>query len=170
VDQDVDVVIVGAGFSGLGVAAVLRKAGIGSCLILEAADDLGGTWRDNTYPGCGCDIPSPLYSYSFDQNPDWSRLFAGQPEILDYLRDVARRHGLVERVRFGRKVTGARWIESESRWEVTTSTGERHRARFLVSAVGPLHHPVQPDLPGMESFGGAVFHSAAWRHDVDLTG
>ncbi|WP_225812724.1 flavin-containing monooxygenase [Streptomyces spinosus] len=166
----VDVLIVGAGFSGLGLAAMLRKAGIRSFRILEAADDLGGTWRDNTYPGCACDIPSPLYSYSFDQKPDWSRLFARQPEILDYLRDVARRRGLVEHVRFGQEVRGARWAEEEACWEVVTSAGDRHRARFLVCAVGPLHHPVRPDLPGVESFGGAVFHSAAWRHDVDLTG
>ncbi|MFE2050851.1 flavin-containing monooxygenase [Streptomyces sp. NPDC059459] len=168
--QDADVVIVGAGFSGLGVAALLDKAGFRSYLILEAADDLGGTWRDNTYPGCGCDIPSPLYSYSFHQKADWSRLFAGQPEILDYLRDMARRRGLVGRIRFGQSVTGARWSEVDARWEVETAAGTRLRARFLISAVGPLHHPVVPRLPGTESFGGPAFHSAAWRHDVDLTG
>ncbi|MFI8006905.1 flavin-containing monooxygenase [Streptomyces sp. NPDC086010] len=166
----VDVVIVGAGFSGLGVAAVLDKAGFSSFVILEAADDLGGAWRDNTYPGCGCDIPSPLYSYSFDQKADWSRLFARQPEILGYLRDVAHRRRLVGRARFGRRVDSARWIGAEARWEVTTSVGETYRARFLVSAVGPLHHPAYPDLPGVDSFGGPVFHSAAWRHDVDLSG
>ncbi|MFG2358980.1 flavin-containing monooxygenase [Streptomyces sp. NPDC048521] len=166
----VDVLIVGAGFSGLGVAALLRRAGIRSFRILEAADDVGGTWRANTYPGCACDIPSPLYSYSFDQKPDWRRLFARQPEILDYLRDVARRRGLVDHVRFGQEVRSARWVEADSRWEVVTSAGECHRARFLVCAVGPLHHPALPDLPGVKSFGGAVFHSAGWRHDVDLTG
>ncbi|MGQ5656084.1 flavin-containing monooxygenase [Streptomyces sp. EKR5.2] len=168
--DDVDVVIVGAGFSGLGVAALLDKAGIRSFRILEAADDLGGTWRDNTYPGCGCDIPSPLYSYSFDQNPDWSRLFAGQPEILDYLRVVARRRGLIDRTRFGQEVREARWVEADARWEVVTSAGECHRSRFLISAVGPLHHPASPDLPGIETFGGPAFHSAAWAHEVDLTG
>ncbi|GAA3803933.1 flavin-containing monooxygenase [Streptomyces chiangmaiensis] len=168
--DDVDVVIVGTGFSGLGVAALLDKAGIRSFRILEAADDLGGTWRDNTYPGCGCDIPSPLCSYSFDQKPDWSRLFAGQPEILDYLRVVARRRGLIDRMRFGQEVREARWIEADARWEVVTSTGERYRTRFLISAVGPLHHPVYPDLPGIETFDGPAFHSATWRHDVDLTG
>ncbi|WP_327111365.1 NAD(P)/FAD-dependent oxidoreductase [Streptomyces sp. NBC_01341] len=166
----VDVVIVGAGFSGLGVAAMLDRAGFASFVILEAADDLGGAWRDNTYPGCGCDIPSPLYSYSFDQKADWSRLFARQPEILGYLRDVAHRRRLVGRARFGRRVDSARWIGAEARWEVMTSAGETYRARFLVSAVGPLHHPAYPDLPGIDSFDGPAFHSAAWRHDVDLRG
>jgi len=168
--NDVDVVIVGAGFSGLGIAALLDEAGIRSFRILEAADDLGGTWRENTYPGCGCDIPSPLYSYSFDQKPDWSRLFASQPEILAYLRDVARRRGLIDHARFGRQVRRARWVEAEARWEVVTADGEGYRARFLISAVGPLHHPVYPDLPGIETFAGPAFHSAAWRHDVDLSG
>ncbi|GAA4661469.1 NAD(P)/FAD-dependent oxidoreductase [Amycolatopsis dongchuanensis] len=166
----VDVVIVGAGFSGLGVAALLDKAGVRSIRILEAADDVGGAWRDNSYPGCGCDIPSPLYSYSFDQKPDWTRLFAGQPEILDYLRGVARRRGLIDRTRFGQRVQRARWVEADGRWEILTSTGDSYRARFLICAVGPLHHPAYPDLPGVETFDGPVFHSATWRHDVDLTG
>ncbi|MEU4672884.1 NAD(P)/FAD-dependent oxidoreductase [Amycolatopsis sp. NPDC023774] len=166
----VDVVVIGAGFSGLGVAARLDKSGFRSFRVLEAAEDLGGTWRDNTYPGCGCDIPSPLYSYSFAQKPDWSRLFAGQPEILEYLHDVARRRGLLDRLRFGQRVTRAAWDEDAGRWEVTTATGETYRARFVVSAVGPLHHPSYPELPGVESFRGEVFHSARWRHDVDLTG
>ncbi|MFE7753079.1 flavin-containing monooxygenase [Streptomyces sp. NPDC057428] len=166
----VDVVIVGAGFSGLGIAAMLDNAGFDSFVILEAADDLGGAWRDNTYPGCGCDIPSPLYSYSFDQKSDWSRLFARQPEILGYLRDVAHRRRLDGRARYGRRVDSAHWIEADARWEVVTSQGETYHTRFLVSAVGPLHHPAYPDLPGIESFDGAAFHSAAWRHDVDLTG
>ena len=168
--DDVDVLIVGAGFSGLGVAALLCKAGQRSFQILEAADDLGGTWRDNTYPGCGCDIPSPLYSYSFDQKPDWTRLFAGQPEILDYLHDVARRHGLIDHIRFGQQAQRAQWVEADARWEVVTSTGDRYRARFLISAVGPLHHPAYPDVPGAETFEGPAFHSADWRHDVDLAG
>jgi cation diffusion facilitator CzcD-associated flavoprotein CzcO len=168
--NDVDVVIVGAGFSGLGVGALLDRAGLHSFRILEAADDLGGTWRDNTYPGCACDIPSPLYSYSFDQKPDWTRLFAGQPEILAYLRDVARRRGLTDHTRFGQRVQQARWVETDARWEILTSTGDRYRAQFLISAVGPLHHPAYPDLPGVETFRGPAFHSATWRHDVDLTG
>jgi cation diffusion facilitator CzcD-associated flavoprotein CzcO len=163
-----EVLIIGAGFSGLGVAALLDRAGIRSWRILEAADDVGGTWRDNTYPGCACDIPAPLYSYSFAQKPDWSTLFARQPEILVYLREVAVRRHLLDRVYFGQKVDAAKWCEDH--WDVTTTTGARYQARFLVSAVGVLHHPVQPDLPGIATFRGRAFHSATWDHDLDLTG
>jgi cation diffusion facilitator CzcD-associated flavoprotein CzcO len=169
VDQ-VDVAIVGAGFSGLGVAIRLRKAGIDSFTILESADSLGGAWRDNTYPGCGCDIPSPLYSYSYAQKSDWSRLYAGQPEILDYLRGVARRWKLDEHTVFNARVVSAEWDEPISRWNIRLENGGRVRARFFVSAIGPLHYPSIPDLPGMDKFGGPIFHSAQWRHDVDLTG
>jgi cation diffusion facilitator CzcD-associated flavoprotein CzcO len=168
--DDVEVIIVGAGFSGLGVAARLERAGIRSYRILEAADDLGGAWRDNTYPGCACDIPSPLYSYSFDQKPDWSSLFAPQPEILGYLHDVARKRGLYEHIRLGTRVQSATWDARWSRWTVRVTSGARYRARFLVLAVGPLHHPVIPELRGIETFRGPTFHSAAWRHDVDLAG
>jgi cation diffusion facilitator CzcD-associated flavoprotein CzcO len=169
-DRQPEVLIIGAGFSGLGVAALLDRAGFRSFRILEAALDLGGTWRDNTYPGCACDIPSPLYSFSFAQKPDWSTLFASQAEILAYLHDVAHRRGLIDRIRFGAKVEHAEWEPAQARWTVTTAAGERYHARFLVSAVGPLHHPVYPDLPGIESFRGVAFHSARWDHDVDLSG
>ncbi|WP_433754493.1 flavin-containing monooxygenase [Nocardia sp. CA-135398] len=168
--EDTDTIIIGSGFSGLGIAALLDDAGLRSFRILESGNDIGGTWRDNTYPGCACDIPSPLYSFSFDQKPDWSRLFASQPEILDYLRDVARRRGLIERTRFGQTVKRARWVEDEARWEVTTAEGQHYRCRFLVSAVGPLHHPSYPQVRGAQTFEGPLFHSATWRHDVDLTG
>jgi cation diffusion facilitator CzcD-associated flavoprotein CzcO len=168
--QPTDVLIVGAGFSGLGVAALLDRAGFRSLTILEAADDLGGTWRDNTYPGCACDIPAPLYSFSFAQKPDWHTLFATQAEILGYLRDVVARRGLLDRIRFGAKVERASWDPARARWDVVTTAGDRFAARFLVSAVGPLHHPVVPKLPGIETFLGAAFHSANWDHDLDLTG
>ncbi|MCE7002472.1 NAD(P)/FAD-dependent oxidoreductase [Kibdelosporangium philippinense] len=166
--NELDVVIIGAGFSGLGVAALLDRAGIRSFRILEEASDLGGVWRDNTYPGCACDIPSPLYSFSFDQKANWTRLFAPQPEILAYLHDVARRRGLTDRTRFGTRVARASWDSADARWEVETESGERYRARFLISAVGALHHPVVPDLPGV--FAGPAFHSANWDHSVDLQG
>lgn len=168
--ENVEVLIIGAGISGLGVGALLDRAGIKSLRILESGADVGGTWRENTYPGCACDIPSPLYSFSFAQKPDWTRLFAPQEEILDYLRDVARRRNLTKRIRFGATVEQARWSADTARWQVTTADGGQYRARFLISAVGALHHPVIPDLPGIESFRGNAFHSANWDHDLDLTG
>ena len=168
--NELDVLIIGAGFSGLGVAALLDRAGVRSFRILEEATDLGGTWRDNTYPGCACDIPSPLYSFSFDQKADWTRLFAPQPEILSYLHDVSRRRGLTDRTRFGTRVASAEWDEAAATWEVVTEAGERFRSRFLVTAVGALHHPVIPALSGAATFRGPAFHSADWDHGVDLTG
>lgn len=163
-----DVVIVGSGFSGLGVASRLRSAGFSSFTILESADDLGGAWRENTYPGCACDIPSPLYSYSFAQKPDWSRLFAPQPEILEYLRTFAKREDLDRHIRYGEQVDQAVWDESSGRWDVVTSTGTRYRCRYFIIAVGPLHHPSTPAISGMDQFEGAIFHSAGWRHDLPL--
>lgn len=167
---DVDVIIIGAGFSGLGIAALLDRAGYTSFRILESHDALGGAWRDNTYPGCGCDIPSPLYSYSFAQKPDWSRLFASQPEILEYLNDFAARRRLTDRIQFDARVNSALWLEDSQRWVATTGNGQVYRSRFLVVAVGPLHHPLIPTVPGLDDFRGPVFHSAQWRHDVDLSG
>jgi cation diffusion facilitator CzcD-associated flavoprotein CzcO len=167
--RQVDVLIIGAGFSGLCVARGLRRRGF-SFRILERAGDVGGTWRDNTYPGCACDIPSPLYSYSFAQRAGWTRLFARQPEILDYLRDFARRRRLLEHIRFDTEVTGARWDEANSIWEVTTWAGDRHVARAVVSAIGALHLPATPRLPGLDTFAGPTMHSATWDHGLDLRG
>ena len=166
--REQDVVIVGSGFSGLGVASKLRTAGFSSFTILESAQDLGGAWRENTYPGCACDIPSPLYSYSFAQKPDWSRLFAPQPEILEYLRSFAERRHLDRHIRYGEQVDQAVWDESSGRWDVVTSTGSRYRSRYLIIAVGPLHHPSTPTIPGMDRFEGTIFHSAGWRHELPL--
>jgi cation diffusion facilitator CzcD-associated flavoprotein CzcO len=165
----VDVLIIGAGFSGLCVARGLRRRGF-SFRILERAGDVGGTWRDNTYPGCACDIPSPLYSYSFAQRAGWTRLFPRQPEILDYLRDFASRRRLLEHIRFDTEVTGARWVEATGTWEVTTAAGERHVARAVVSAIGALHVPATPRLPGLDTFAGPTMHSATWDHGLDLRG
>ncbi|GAA4478429.1 NAD(P)/FAD-dependent oxidoreductase [Rhodococcus olei] len=165
-----DVLVLGAGFSGLAAAAMISRVGGLDYLILEQGDDVGGTWRENTYPGCACDIPSPLYSFSFRQNPDWRHLFAPQQEILQYLRDTSAELRITERIRFGTKVTGAAWDEQDASWTVDTEDGAVFRARFLVSAMGILHHASYPDLPGIENFDGPVFHSAHWDHSVDLDG
>jgi cation diffusion facilitator CzcD-associated flavoprotein CzcO len=162
-------VVIGTGFSGLGMAIQLKKDGREDFVVLEKAADVGGTWRDNTYPGCACDIQSHMYSFSFEQNPRWSRSFSPQPEIWQYLRDVTDRYGLRRHIRFGVEVTGARWDADEHRWHVATSQGE-FTARFLVAGIGGLHIPNVPALPGAERFLGKAFHSARWDHDYDLTG
>src|ERR1044071_7690601 len=163
------VVVIGTGFSGLGMAIQLRRDGREDFVVLEKAADVGGTWRDNTYPGCACDIQSHMYSFSFEQNPRWSRSFSPQPEIWAYLRDVTDRYGLRRHIRFGVEVTGARWDADEHRWHITTSDGD-YTAKFLVSGIGGLHIPNVPKLPGVERFRGKAFHSAQWDHDYDLTG
>jgi cation diffusion facilitator CzcD-associated flavoprotein CzcO len=167
---DVDVLIVGAGFSGLGLAVRLKQAGRNNFLIIEKGDEVGGTWRDNTYPGCACDIPSHLYSLSFEPKADWSRLYPPQPELYDYLKDIARRHGLYDHLRLKTRMEKAVWDEAAGFWRLTTDKGEEITARALVSGVGALHIPSVPKLKGIEKFKGAAFHSAQWRHDYDLTG
>jgi cation diffusion facilitator CzcD-associated flavoprotein CzcO len=162
-------VIVGAGFSGIGMAVRLLRDGERDFVLLERADDLGGTWRDNTYPGCRCDVPSHLYSFSFAPNPNWSSTFSSQPEILDYLRDVARRFGVIERVRFNCELEGAEWDEAPSCWRLRTSQGPM-TADVLVCGQGPLNEPMLPEIPGIERFEGSMFHSAQWNHDHDLRG
>ncbi|WP_270070188.1 flavin-containing monooxygenase [Streptomonospora mangrovi] len=151
------------------MAVRLKRAGLHDLVLLERAHEVGGTWRDNTYPGAACDVPSHLYSFSFAPNPDWSRSFSPQPEIWDYLRRVAKDHDVVRHVRFGHDVTDAQWEPAANRWRITT-TGGVFTAQFLISGCGPLADPAIPDIPGLESFQGTVFHSAAWRHDHDLTG
>ncbi|HEY3712213.1 MAG TPA: NAD(P)/FAD-dependent oxidoreductase [Amycolatopsis sp.] len=164
------VVIVGTGFSGLGQAIQLEKAGIRDYVILEKADEVGGTWRDNSYPGCACDVQSHMYSFSYEQNPDWSRSFSPQPEIFEYLKGVADKHRLREKTRFGVEITGAHWDEGERRWTVNTKGGKEFSAQFLISGVGGLHIPQIPKLPGIEAFKGQTWHSAQWNHEFDLTG
>jgi cation diffusion facilitator CzcD-associated flavoprotein CzcO len=166
----VGVAILGAGFAGLCMAIKLQAAGRGDFVIFEKAARLGGTWRDNTYPGCACDVPAHLYSYSFAQNPRWSRTYAPQPEILAYLEDVATRHGLHRRIAFETPITDLTWDEAARHWRLTAADGSEFTARVVVSAVGALHVPAMPDLPGLERFAGVAFHSARWRHDVDLVG
>src|ERR1051325_1067975 len=166
--EDIDIAVIGAGFSGLGMAIRLREAGYEGFVVLERADDVGGTWRDNTYPGCACDVPSHLYSFSFAPNPRWSRSFSGQPEIRAYLEDVADRPGLRARMHFDTAVTGAVWQQAQAHWLVTTARGQL-TADVLIAAGGPLSEPSTPDIPGSHGFPGAVFHSARWDHGTDLT-
>ncbi len=161
--------VVGGGFGGIGAAVMLRRAGYDDVTVFERGERVGGVWNHNTYPGAACDVPSHLYEFSFEPNPRWSRRYAPQAEIQDYLEDVARRHGVLERVRTGTEVTRATWMEEEDRWLLETSGGE-HEADILITAVGQLSQPKLPTLPGLDSFDGPVFHTAQWRHDVDLAG
>ena len=167
--HDHDIAIVGSGFSGLGMAIRLKQAGMNDFVVLERADEVGGTWHANTYPGCACDVPSHLYSFSFAPNPDWTRTYSSQPEIWAYLRRCADRFGVRPHVRLGCAVESATWLEQERRWELETSDGTI-RARVLVAGMGPLTEPKIPDVHGLEDFEGDVWHSARWNHDVDLTG
>jgi cation diffusion facilitator CzcD-associated flavoprotein CzcO len=162
-------VIVGTGFSGIGMAIKLLREGERDFVLLERAGEIGGTWRDNTYPGCRCDVPSHLYSYSFAPNPNWSSTFSPQPEILDYLRGVAARFGVLPHVRFETELESAEWDEGEARWSIQTSRGPLS-ADVLITAQGPLSDPLVPDLPGLDSFEGTTFHSARWDHDHRLEG
>jgi cation diffusion facilitator CzcD-associated flavoprotein CzcO len=168
--ETVDVLIVGAGFSGLCMAIQLRRAGIESFAIIEKGAEIGGTWWFNQYPGCACDIPSHLYSFSFDRNPEWSRMFAEQPEILAYLKSCAKRHGVESRIRLNTPLHEAVWDEAAGVWHATVGDDARIDARVLVSGMGALHVPRLPDLEGRERFEGPAFHSAEWNPNVDLQG
>jgi cation diffusion facilitator CzcD-associated flavoprotein CzcO len=161
--------IVGAGFSGLCMAIRLKQEGIHDFVVLERADEVGGTWQANTYPGCACDVPSHLYSFSFAPNPNWSSTFSPQAEILDYLKDCAERYGVLRHIRFETELESASWDEDEQVWSIETSSGPL-TADFLVAAQGPLSEPSLPEVPGIDSFEGKAFHSAEWDHEHDLTG
>ncbi|MCX6395599.1 MAG: NAD(P)/FAD-dependent oxidoreductase [Propionibacteriales bacterium] len=169
------IVIIGAGFGGLGTAIELLRNGFTNITILERADAVGGVWRDNTYPNAACDVPSSLYSWSFAPNPSWPRRYSGQADILEYIRTVAADQGVHDLVRFGTEVTGASYDDASATWAVTTrdgsgGPGETFTADFLVTAVGQLSRPVIPRIAGADSFAGPAFHSAEWDHGVDLTG
>ena len=166
----VDVLIVGAGFAGLGAAIRLRQAGIHNVVILERGTEVGGTWRDNQYPGAACDIVSNLYSYSFAQNPDWSRNFSGSREILGYIHHLVKTFGLERLIRFQQNVTGMVFDESAGQWSVSTTNGETYRARAVVMCQGPLSNSSWPKITGLESYQGKKIHSARWDHDYDFTG
>jgi cation diffusion facilitator CzcD-associated flavoprotein CzcO len=167
--RSVHVAIVGAGFGGIGAAIRLREAGFDDLVILERASRLGGTWRANTYPGCACDVPSHLYSYSFALNPDWSRFFAPQEEILAYLERVAHDSGVDEQIVYDAEVTGARWDAQRRRWRLETGAGE-YEAQCLIAAAGPLSEPHYPEVAGLHTFGGTMFHSAEWNHAHSVRG
>jgi cation diffusion facilitator CzcD-associated flavoprotein CzcO len=167
--SDVRIAIIGSGFGGLGTAIRLKQQGMHDFVVLERAGDVGGTWRDNTYPGCACDVQSHLYSFSFAPNPDWSRSFSPQPEIQAYLQRCAREYGILPHVRFHHELTDARWDEDAQRWRIQTSRGPL-AAQVLVMAAGALSDPVIPDLPGLDRFEGRAFHSAQWDHAYDLRG
>ncbi|MDQ3936825.1 MAG: NAD(P)/FAD-dependent oxidoreductase, partial [Actinomycetota bacterium] len=164
-----DIAIVGSGFAGLGMAIRLKEQGNDDFVVLERDADVGGTWHANTYPGCACDVPSHLYSFSFAPNPGWSQTYSPQPEIRDYLRRCADRFGVRPNVRLRTTVTEAAWNDDEGHWEIETDRGSM-TARVLVSAMGPLTEPRIPDLPGLDGFEGQIWHSARWKHDYDLDG
>ena len=164
------VVVVGAGFSGIGMAATLLRDGVTDLVVLEKGQDVGGVWRDNGYPGAACDVPSHLYSFSFAPDGRWSKRFAVQAEIHAYLQRVADELGVTARIRFGAEVASASWDDTTKEWTVALTDGQELTADVLVTAVGQLGRPSVPELPGLEDFAGSWFHSAQWDHDVDLSG
>lgn len=165
----VRVAVIGSGFGGLGAAVRLRREGVTDFVVLERAESVGGTWRDNSYPGCACDVPSHLYSFSFAPNAEWPRAFSGQPHIREYLERVTDTFGLRPHIRFGSELLEARWDNEARHWRLRTTKGEL-TADLVVSATGPLSDPKLPDAPGLDGFPGAVFHSSRWDHDYDLAG
>jgi cation diffusion facilitator CzcD-associated flavoprotein CzcO len=167
--REVRVAVIGSGFSGLGMAIALKKRGETDFVVLERAQDVGGTWRDNTYPGAACDVQSNLYSFSFAQNPDWGRSYSEQPEIQAYLQNTAERFDVRRHCVFGADVTSASWDDEARRWLISTTAGQ-FRARVLVSAAGALADPTYPDIPGLDTFAGTVMHSARWDAEHDLSG
>ena len=165
-----EIVILGAGMSGLCMAIELQRAGRHNFVILEKQPGLGGTWWDNTYPGAHVDVPSPVYSFSFAPNPGWTRRFAGAPEIQAYMQQLAERHGLLDRIRFNTRLSDARFDETSGQWQFTIEGGARLRSRFFVCSTGPLNQPRWPDIPGLADFQGQRLHSARWDHSLPLAG
>ncbi len=168
--KHVDVLIIGSGFGGLCMAIKLREAGNDNFVVLEKAADVGGTWRENSYPGAACDVQSHMYSFSFAPKTDWTQRYAGWQEIQQYILDTTEKYCIRPFVRFNCAVTGLHFDQASGQWTVDTSTGDQYQARHVVLASGPLHVPSIPTLPGQEHFKGKIFHSAQWEHDYDLTG
>ncbi|MFJ8478493.1 flavin-containing monooxygenase, partial [Kitasatospora sp. NPDC094011] len=167
--RHLQVAVIGAGFSGLGTAIRLLQTGHTDFLVFERANDLGGTWRDNTYPGCACDVQAHLYSFSFARNPDWKSTFATQTEVHNYLHTCAKRHGVTPHLRYNHELLAAHWDTHHHHWDIHTSQGH-YTARILVTGTGYLSEPALPPIPGLDTFTGTLFHSSQWRHDHDLTG
>jgi cation diffusion facilitator CzcD-associated flavoprotein CzcO len=163
-----EVIIIGAGFAGIGAAIQLKKIH-SHFIVLEKSSEIGGVWRDNNYPGCGCDVPSPLYSYSFAPNPYWSNLFAKQAEIKQYTLDTCHQFGIHEHIHLEESLTQTRWLSDQQVWEVTSSKTV-HLAKFVIMATGPMHVPVIPSVEGLDSFKGQYFHSSQWNYDCSLKG
>ena len=168
--SDFPIAVIGAGFAGIGMAIQLKKAGIDSFTIFERASEIGGTWRDNTYPGCACDVPSHVYSYSFELNPNWTRSFASSGEIQGYLLHCVEKYGLRRHLRLNTAITEASFDEAAGLWSLSTDRGEKVSARAVASGVGGLVDPAHPDIKGMQSFTGEMFHTARWNHACDLSG
>lgn len=167
---DVLVAIIGAGFSGLGMAIRLRKAGIEDFMLVESASQVGGTWRDSKYPGAAVDVPNHLYSYSFEQSAEWTRMFAKAEEIQQYIVEMTQRNNLLPKIRFNTRVTAAHFDEDNQLWVIKTSNNETLRARFVVGAMGPFAASRIPDVEGLKKFKGTMAHTAAWPRDLDLHG
>ncbi|MDO9410494.1 NAD(P)/FAD-dependent oxidoreductase [Patulibacter sp.] len=165
-----DVVVIGTGFAGLAMAVALERDGHEDFLVLERAASVGGTWRDNRYPGCGCDVPTPLYSFSFAPKPDWSHLYARQPEIRAYMEETADRFGVTRHVRFGADVASLTWEEDDQRWRIGLHGGDELTARVVVGGFGGLTEPNWPAFEGLDDFEGTLVHTAKWDDDLDLTG
>ncbi len=168
--SDFPIAIIGAGFAGIGTAIQLKKAGIHSFTIFERAGEIGGTWRDNTYPGAACDVPSHAYSLSFEQNPGWTHRYSPSEEIQNYLLGIVDKWRLRSHLRLGTEIVEARFDETQGAWTLTTDKGDTVTARVVVSGVGGLVDPALPDIKGLQSFGGELFHTARWNHDYELTG
>ena len=168
-DADYPVAVIGAGMSGILAAHRLKQAGV-DCVVLEKNADVGGTWLENTYPGCRVDVFNHVYSYAGEQRPDWPQYHSSQPVLLDYFQDCARRWGIRDRMRFGTGVDAMSWDERARRWTLQLDGGEAITAGAVVSAVGQLNRPLMPDIEGIGSFAGEKFHSSSWRHDIDWDG
>ena len=169
-EPEYDVIVIGAGFSGIGAAIKLDEAGFGNFLVVEQSDGIGGAWHANTYPGVAVDIPSFSYSFSFEKNPQWSRIYAPGAELKEYAEHCVDKFGIRNRIRCNTKIVGADFDEADHVWTLETQSGERLTARYVVSAVGVLTQPKKPDIDGVDDFAGTVVHTARWDHDVDLTG